>query len=313
MTPRELAERLIDSPPRVLSELEALTGSLDVDFVGMEGYGAFDRANDSWPNPRSVHPLVPGLTRVAVIFVFDPYHQDPRRPRDVTFSSVTYTLGLPPAELRALLADRGAGRPVTSTRGRPQLEHAAPDGAFFYISTEDRSWLRWEHARPEWAQPRVADEARNAVLARLVDAGKAEATEAGILSRIEGDAASVGAEITSPYVFAPDGRSSGVALAFRPELTVAMVAHAFGWSEPVATSADVHQTSWSMGPREAMRAPPWRPRLGVWVVEATLSGRPRGPWRAELPELEAAGPSPTYDVRASVTGVRTIALSRASD
>jgi hypothetical protein len=84
---------------------------------------------------------------------------------------------------------------------------------------------------------------------------------------------------------------------------------AMGWSRPYAVSPDVHQETWSirlwkedLADFHEPRIVTDFPRLGKWLVDVRLQGRPEG----QLPNL-SSGASPAYDLwryKAEVASVR---------
>ncbi|HSK02274.1 MAG TPA: hypothetical protein VK932_13575 [Kofleriaceae bacterium] len=290
-------ERLLDRPPSCLSELERHVGRLDVDFAGGEGFGHLVRPDRRTPPSRA--GLRAGVTHLEASFYFDMYHERPERPREMQLRSLALDLDTGHATLARML-ERRFGRGRTVARG--DVVHAE-HGAWFYLSAnpDASARLQWEHVRPEWALPPVAPSSREEILATVVDRVVYETTEGPLAAAIEPLAAAAGAAVTRLI-------SGGLAIDFRPGLPLAMVVAAFRWEEPIAWSGDVHRSSWAVAPRSAVQSRPWLPILGCWQIEAQLDGWPRGPGRAQLPELDVFGPSPSYDLRTCENAVARILI-----
>lgn len=89
-----------------------------------------------------------------------------------------------------------------------------------------------------------------------------------------------------------------------------LVSKLIGWNSPYLVSPDVHQSTWEiqvprdkMGKIEASRIATNYPKIGAWIVRATVEGRPAG----ELPET-IAGASPAYNLAIYDAGIKTVRL-----
>ena len=272
-------EKIIVNPPTSLSTLEYWVGALDVEFAGAEGHGHVTRPSDP---PRG--NLRREIKFLAATFAFDPYHERAERPRDMSLRSLRVHIDVDATPL--LEAKYGAGRAI-EYEGRTYLEL----GRHFYAAP---GVLLFEVERPTWALPRVADDAYDVLLARLVDQLASE-------SRLEAVLAAI-----APYAKAANVDASRSELAFRPGVPLATVVAALGWASPVASAGDVHMTTWQVMPD----AEDWQrrdPHVGQWRVEIRI-GWPRAPDGSELPVVGRHGPSPLYDVRGCQSLVRSVRL-----
>ena len=283
--------KIVRHPPESLSTLEYWVGPLDVDFAGGEGRGLVTRPpHDGLPRGA----LRRDVRHLSAVFRFDRFHERPECPRDMTLESVSLGLDMPAVVLeRTLEATLGAGRELEHDRRRV-LEF----GQWFYVSQrDDGSGLLTVHRarRPEWALPAIAPGAHAALMARLVDALETHRRLDSVLSAIAPQLADANVAVRSSC------------LDFRPGIPVRTVTAALGWHAPVATSTDVHLSSWRVMPHAGLdeRA---QPHLGSWRIGVHLEGWPRAIGGAELPRLGQMGPAPLYDVRGCATPVSSLEM-----
>jgi hypothetical protein len=283
-----IAEFIVLKPPSCLSELESLTGRLNVDFAGREGMLGVSR------DRGSAH-LRAGIVAVSFDHRWDMHHQDPYKPRDLVFERVMYTLDAPYADVRNVLSKRFRGRAIASPRGRctefgPFYLHAAAPDA-------DLATFTWESARPEWAHPPADAAARGALLQELVPALLATTTARDALAQLGGLLAPAGAKATEPA-------EGGFVLRFEPALALQPMLEAFGWRDAIAYSSDVHMVTWRVRPN-AMPSRPANALVGAWDVTPRLTGWPKGEAGSDLPALPPQGP-PEYRLATCVTEVAEI-------
>jgi hypothetical protein len=296
-------DRLLASPPRRLSELEQHVGPLEVDFA-TEGYGYVHR-----PSSTRTTPLRDGLARLSAQFHVDIFHEDPRRPRDMSLQSVRLWLSAPERAVRPMLEARFG---AACKRVRDKHASYRQYGRWFHLMEADDAVLDWYAARPEWAMPVAPANLRDDFLATLVDRLACEETEPALAAALAPLARAVGVEIHTPIRSSHlTSEPSGMQLVMRPSWPLAPIATALRWDPPwVAYSGDLHMQTWSVTTLAAASARPFQPRLGRWTVTAELTDWPSGPGGAELPVLGQLGLSPLYDVTASEPSVFAIEISR---
>jgi hypothetical protein len=276
-------ETLVQHPPSCLSQLEYWVGSLDVDFAGGEGMGYLQRP--AAPTPRGT--LRADVARLGARFAWDMHHERPERPRDMRLRSFWLVLDLGHATVAKLLGQRHGAGHVIDTKDGPIVEY----GQWFYLrmQPDGAAQLTWEAERPEWALPAVAPDTREHLLVALFDRLVCDTTIDPIHAAIEPLVGAAGAELLR-------WNAGQLDLTFRPGLPLATLTTVFRWDQPVASSSDVHMSSWRVYPHRPTTS--WsEPHVGPWWIEARLDGWPRGDNGAELPQIGRAGPSPLYDVR----------------
>ena len=277
-------EHILRYPPSCLSELEYSVGQLEVDFAGVEGQGLVTR-----PEPASQRRggVRNDITYLSAKFRWDMHHQDPRRPRDMQLQSFVLDVDTGHVTVARLLDQQfGSGRSV----GTGEAMHVEYGTWFYLQSRPDASArLAWEHARPEWALDPIAPEARESFLTALIDRLICDTTIASLVAALEPQLAGAGAELHQ--------QGGSIEIAFRPGLPLGLVVESFHWEMPVASSGDVHMSSWQVAPFSVTHEPPWRPVVGRWRIEAYLDGWPRGDNGTPLPEVGRIGPSPLLDLR----------------
>jgi len=286
-------EKIAEFPPTSLSTLEYWFGPLEVDFAGGEGMGFMLR-----PSTPTRGQLRLDVRYLSASFWFDMHHEDPYRARDMRLRSFSAGLAAPHATVRRLLEERhGPMREIATDKG-PVLEC----GAWFYLRAQPdgAAHLVYETERPEWAMPAPMPDAREHLVVALFDRLVCDTTLDPIIAAIEPLVAQASADLNTIN----DGV---VYLTFRPGLPLATVLDVFRWDIPVASSGDVHMSSWSVYPYRPGVV--WsEPHVGPWFVEVALDGWPRGPGGAELPQIDRAGPSPQYDVRGCENKVFSIGV-----
>jgi hypothetical protein len=275
-------DKIIQYPPTSVSTLESWVGPLAIDFAGDEGRGHVVRGRGSVRDE---------ITRLVATFRFDMYHEDARRPRDMTLSELELALDVGHATVAQLLERRhGAGREVAGTH-----EY----GRWFYLKLahDGSAHLRYTVERPEWAKSPVRLDARDQLLTTLHASLAVEQTLEAINAAIEPLAADAGVEIRT-------WNRGQLDLSFRAGVPLPLFLQVFGWDRAACSSGDVHMTSWQVYP---LRPPAEHraPHIGPWYVDARLDDRPR-----ESPMLGYAGPSAQYDVRESQRTVVAISIQR---
>lgn len=105
----------------------------------------------------------------------------------------------------------------------------------------------------------------------------------------------------------------GWMLIFQEPIDAAVLAREFGWTRPYAISGDVHQRSWEIEIFVTDLTDPYnrristaQPRVGPWLVRASLVGRPEGP----VPAL-VSGASPAYDLTRYAAKVSRVGFTKA--
>jgi hypothetical protein len=278
---------LIASPPGDLAAVERLTGPLDVDMEGPEGHGAgvFRPESPFAPGGATggirLGRLRPGISRVAVVFAWDPYHGQPRDPRLLRPESMSLSVELDRLEvLRRLEQAFGAGRAIDDD-GRTVLEF----GRWYYLSPWHRpASLAWHERRPDWAVPVPRADAVEALLASLGTALREASDAAAIAAALAASCEGTGATIS--------GSDGLLIVTARPGLPITGVARVLGMQRPVAWSTDVHMTRWTVTEDTAGQGTARGTRVGSWAIEMRLERAPRG-----APVLDRGGPSSTYDLR----------------
>ena len=282
-----------------LSELEAIVGSLKVDFGGREGMGHLSRPTleETVANASS---LPAGLVGVSVNAWFDIHHEEPKRPRDLRFRSVVYRFDATPSDL-ARVIESVHETPRVIDHGGMCFEYTAGHRGLLYLPIADTpaAQLEWHETRPDWAYPRVPDDARRTLLAHLIAALTVSDTPEQVAARVRSAIAAGGAAI--------DTYGDTVWLKLNPSLPLAVVLQAFGWADPLAYSGDVHQQQWTVIPAETLRRNAGDPTIGRWRVDVRLTGRP-----VDAAERGYLGPSPLYDLgesRSTPTASPSVARS----
>lgn len=289
-------EKFLKHPPTNLSTLEYWVGSIDVDWRNGEGLGYLFRPHEGRGRLRDA------VTRLSATFRHDRYHEDHARPRDMTLTSVTLVLDVGHASVAQRLQQlHGPGREIAREHG-PVVEY----GAWFYLGVahDASAVLSYEVVQPEWAIPAAPRGAHETLLHTLHDRLICDTDIDPILAALKDPARAAGAELRDW------NRHVGqIELSFRPALPLADVLTALRWENPVASSGDVHMSTWRVEPHRP-DAPHRAPHINGWRVDVRLDGWPRGANGARLPEVGRAGPSPLYDVRACVNKVAGIAIRR---
>ena len=284
---RGVVRGLVARPPASLADVERLVGRLDVDMAGPEGRGAgvfrptspFDPAGERERSRRG--DLRPGIDHAFVAFDYDMYHGHPRTADQLRPNQVSLSLDLDRGVILGIL-EQAFGPPRSIDRdGRDVAEV----GRWYYLEPRERpSMLAWHRSRPDWAVPPMATGGAEAFLAALVAEMAGPGSAATIAAGLAPLSAGAGVAV--------DGSGDRLGISARPGLPLPAVVAALGWREPVAWSTDVHQSTWTVGPRDPAFGGPARTRIGRWLVEASLDRAPR-----EAPALSRSGPSAVYDLR----------------
>ena len=294
----EFAARIVKRPPVRLSELETLVGALSVDFAGSEGMGHLWRDASSLPE---------GLLGLSVEAWFDVHHEDPRRPRDLGFRAVAYDFDATPAEL-ARVVEPVWGTPRVIEHSGTWFEYPLGNRVARWIGADygllyvpmlatGTARLEWHHTRPEWASPRVPDDARRRLLTHLIAALMVSDVPKQIHARVRSELAAGGATF--------DTYADTVRVVFNPPLPLSVVLGAFGWEDPLAYSGDVHMSSWRVLAAEALQRDAREAVIGRWRVDVYLTDRPR-----DVPQRGWLGPSPLYELGSKPFAVASLDFNR---
>ncbi len=271
----ETIQRLIESPPARLSDLERVIGSSSFCSLPHDAFGWITRPPLEAPASARFSNVV---IRISVQCAFDPHHERPyslddgRLERDpaLLHFSLGFAVDRGPSSPRnpvGQVLDR-IGGPAVALDESP-LGPGRRYGSFFCFEPGDN--LSWYAALPDWAQPRSPVEVRSRWLAELAASLRAgcghdelsaffEALPEGLGVR------HLGAQARDDHHFV-----------FEPRMEALAFCRAIGLDEALALSGDTHAQNWEIhvtgGPADVHRHV--LPRLGSWVVEATLDGRPR--------------------------------------
>lgn len=278
MTADDIVARLIAHPPRRLSELEAIIGPIGMSFSddAAENMGYVMR-----PRRAGGDDFSPQMPWLSIRYAFDIYHEDPRRPRDVTL--LDYRLHV--------RGDRGAVEAVLANRfGTPRrvvdgtLEYAAYHP--FYIASGGAGdfILAWHSKPPRWTIPVPDLAARTAWLSALRDRIATARTVDEIAAFCRDGAAAAGVEVVgtlnsrlnryADFTFPLDD-ARDFHLTIEPPVRAQLLAEIFGWHPAVGYSGDVHMSSWSLMRRDDA----WYPISGAldhWELHAHLTEWPSG-------------------------------------
>lgn len=284
-------DKILKHPPTSLSTLEYWVGKLDVDFAGGEGRGTVFRPGFGAQEGRG--ELRADIARLVAKFRFYPYHEHHERPRDMTLTGFDVVLHAPFANVQQLVESRlGKGRTFAGEHGA-----VTEYGKWWYLhDSGGLAHLSYEALRPTWAAPRVPVGALETFLFTLHDRLICDADLQHTRAALAPLAPSTNAEVHDWNL------PHQLDISFRPGVPLKTVLAALRWKDCVASSGDVHMSSWRVSPQNGSN------KIGRWEVGVRLEGWPRGANREDLPRVGRAGPSPLIDVDACATPVAGITI-----
>jgi hypothetical protein len=283
-------EKICDSPPQDLKQLEHWFGSLDVDFAGTEGMGSVFRRIPGLPVRGYLRPEVKQL---QAQFLWDFHHQHPQVPRNMSLKNFYAVIDSDFGRGQAIFEQKyGAGR-MFDTEHKRLTEY----GQWFYLHAQPNQDLtvEWHRTRPEFAIPAAPAGSREQLMNVLMDCLVVGKSVDAIVAAIRPLAPMANAAV--------GGDLSRLDLSFRPGLPIELVATTFGWNHPVAWSGDVHMSRWHLTQRYDDR----QAKIGVFCVDVVLDGWPRG-HSSQAPRLGKAGASALYDASAIANVVFSISV-----
>lgn len=275
----QLVLRLVERPPRRMSELEAIVGPIGMSFRNedLENMGMLQRPRD-WRDPKAEFTaLVP---RLSVDYWFDMYHETPTRPRDVGLETYTLVVRGDAAVAEQILRDK-LGPPRILVRGSARSAAFHP----FYVTRDpqesDRFQLSWYAEVPRFAIPEPDPQLRAAWLRELARriATARSVDEVDAFCKVAPADAGIEVVGTQNRTANPRGRPTldprDYWIKFVPPLRATVLADAFEWGAIVGVSTDVHLASWHI----ERRGDSWLPTTGAtaqWEVRASFARIPSG-------------------------------------
>lgn len=273
----DLVRRLVAKPPTRMSELEAIVGPIDMSFKRGDHDNMGHLTRPRLGASGEFTPLVPRLT---VNYHWDKHHQDPSKPRDVSFEDFSLEVRGDAAHAEQILQGKH-GAPQRVVDGRTTYAAYHP----FYLTRDtgaaDRFRIVWYDEVPRFAIPVPDPQARTAWLKQLAQRIATARSVDEIDAFCKAAPAAAGIKLTGTLnnTANPYGRPTQDArdywISFVPPVRAKVLAGAFGWGPIVGVTHDVHMSSWHV----ERQADSWYPTSGAdaqWQIDAGFSRAPGG-------------------------------------